>query len=163
MLDPKSAAELLVLLAAANGAPILARNAFGEHFAWPLDCGQRAPDGRPLLGPSKTWRGVAAAALTTAAVGAGFGLPLWTGGAFGLCSMAGDVFSSLCKRRMGVASSDSVLVLDQVPEALLPLVVFRSRWALGVWDILAITALFFVMEIAASEILFRLRIRKRRR
>lgn len=162
-MDARSVVELIVLLAAANGAPILARNALGDRLGWPLDCGARFFDGRPLLGPSKTWRGVVASALATAGIGALFGLPMWAGGAFGLCSMVGDALSSFSKRRLGVASSDSALGLDQVPEALLPLVAFRSRWSLGSGDILVITVLFFALEIAASELLFRLRIRKRRR
>ncbi len=163
MADATSTAELLVLLAAANGAPILARNALGARLAWPLDCGVRFLDRRPLLGPSKTWRGVAAAGLGTASIGALLGLPPGVGVGFGLCAMAGDVISSFIKRRLGIASSDSLLVLDQIPEAALPLLAFRSRWSLGGWDILAISVLFFVMEIVASELLFHLKIRKRRR
>jgi hypothetical protein len=163
VVDPTSTAELLLLLGAANGAPILARNAFGKRFGWPLDAGIRFLDGRPLLGPSKTWRGVAAAGFAAATTGALFGLPVGIGGAFGLCSMAGDVLSSFIKRRLGVASSDSVLLLDQIPEAALPLLAFRARWSLGGREVLAITALFLVLGIVASELLFRLKIRKRRR
>ena len=52
--------KILILLCAANGAPILLDNVLGEWCACPVDGGVRLNDGHRLLGPSKTWRGLAA-------------------------------------------------------------------------------------------------------
>jgi len=52
--------QILSLLVVANGAPIIARELLGERGDWPLVFGWLFCDGRPLLGPSKTIRGVVA-------------------------------------------------------------------------------------------------------
>ena len=54
--------DILVLLVVVNGAPIIAARLFGSRYDAPVDLGARLPDGRPLFGSSKTWRGLAAAA-----------------------------------------------------------------------------------------------------
>ena len=51
-------AQLLVLLAIANSAPIAGKRLLGSRFSTPLDCGMMFFDGRPLFGPSKTVRGI---------------------------------------------------------------------------------------------------------
>ena len=50
--------KLLLLLATANGAPVLAKTIWGGVLGQPLDAGLRFPDGRPVFGPTKTVRGV---------------------------------------------------------------------------------------------------------
>ena len=60
--------RLLILLVLANGAPIVARHLLGDCCAWPVDGGMRTPGGQPILGPSKTLRGLLAAMLLTTAV-----------------------------------------------------------------------------------------------
>src|SRR6516165_11714278 len=59
--------QLLVLLMLANGTPVVAKKILGERFAYPLDRGVEFVDGRPLLGRSKTIRGVLLAVLVTVA------------------------------------------------------------------------------------------------
>src|SRR5664279_4305745 len=61
--------QLMVLLTLANGAPVVATKIVGSHLALPLDFGSTFFDGRPLFGPSKTFRGIVVAVLA-AAVGA---------------------------------------------------------------------------------------------
>ena len=53
--------RLLLLLGAANTAPIVIKRVLGGRWNAPLDAGLRFVDGRPLLGPSKTVRGLVAA------------------------------------------------------------------------------------------------------
>ena len=53
--------RLLLLLGAANTAPIVIKRVLGGRWNAPLDGGLRFVDGRPLLGPSKTVRGLVAA------------------------------------------------------------------------------------------------------
>ncbi|HHH35216.1 MAG TPA: CDP-archaeol synthase, partial [Gammaproteobacteria bacterium] len=57
--------QLLCLLITANGAPVLAQWLLREWGAAPIDGGRILRDGYPLLGTSKTWRGLAAALLAT--------------------------------------------------------------------------------------------------
>jgi CDP-2,3-bis-(O-geranylgeranyl)-sn-glycerol synthase len=56
-----------VLPGVADVAPIAAKHLLGARWQAPLDGGWRFVDGRPLLGPSKTWRGLLAAATALAA------------------------------------------------------------------------------------------------
>ena len=55
--------QLMVLLTLANGAPVVAKKIFGGRFALPLDFGLMFFDGRPVFGPSKTFRGIVVAIL----------------------------------------------------------------------------------------------------
>jgi CDP-2,3-bis-(O-geranylgeranyl)-sn-glycerol synthase len=50
--------QLLILLALANGSPIIAKWTFGNYCSWPLDGNIRFIEGRPLFGTSKTIRGI---------------------------------------------------------------------------------------------------------
>ena len=154
-------AQLLLLLVVANGAPIITQNIFGDRFTQPLDCGIIFFDGRPLLGPTKTIRGIIFAVFTTALIAPLLGIFFVTGALFGLCTMLGDLVSSFIKRRLNINSSDSALGLDQGLEALLPVLIFRSQFALQAIDIFAIVGAFFLLEIVLSPLLYRLHIRNR--
>ena len=69
-MQPVLVLELLILLAVANGTPVVAKRLFGGAFAQPLDGGALFADGRPWFGPSKTIRGVVLATLATTAAAA---------------------------------------------------------------------------------------------
>ena len=129
--------RLLVLLAVANTAPIAAKHVLGTRCNWPLDGGLRFFDGRPLLGPSKTVRGLVAA------------------------SMLGDALSSFAKRRLGIASSGKATGLDQIPEALLPLLAVQAALGLSWLHVFAITLVFFLLEMPLAWLSFRLGLRDR--
>jgi CDP-2,3-bis-(O-geranylgeranyl)-sn-glycerol synthase len=153
--------KLLCLLVVANGAPIIASNVFGIRFAIPVDLNARLWDSRPFLGPSKTYRGLAAAAVASAAAAALLGLGAAFGALFGLCAMLGDLLSSFIKRRLGLPPSDSALVLDQVPEAAAPLLVLWPWLGISVLDGIIVIAGFFIVEVLLSRVLYRMHIRKR--
>lgn len=153
--------KLLLLVIIANGAPIVAQKVFQNRFNQPLDCGLRFIDGRPLLGPSKTYRGVLASIVMTSAAAMLLHIPMVIGGLFALLAMVGDMLSSFIKRRLGIDSSEMALGIDQVPEALLPLLILRSELQLDTLDILLIVATFFLLELPLSRILYLLHIRKR--
>lgn len=155
------AGQLLLLLMVANGAPILARNLFGNQWEQALDGGYRLPDGRPVFGPSKTWRGVFAALLTTPIAALLLGLSSDLGLLIAALSMAGDLLSSFLKRRLGIASSDMALGLDQIPEALLPLALVGRQAGLDWPMIVGLTLVFLVLELLLSRVLYILKIRKR--
>jgi len=154
-------AQPLLLIFVANGAPVVARLLMGERFATPLDFGRRFIDGRPLLGESKTLRGVVAALMLTTLAAMLLGLPLVVGVLFACYAMLGDLFSSFIKRRCGIEPSGRALGLDQIPESLLPLLMLQPQLGLGLFDIVLLVALFVVLGLLFSRLLYRLHIRKR--
>ncbi len=151
----------LVLLGAANTAPIAAKKLLGERFATPLDGGLRLPDGKPLLGMAKTIRGIVAAIGCTALAALPLGLSWHDGAAVGALAMAGDLASSFVKRRLGLGVHARATLLDQIPEALLPILMLQDRLGLGALDIVVVLALFVILEILLSRILFALNLRDR--
>ncbi len=160
MSDPVLLVTLLVLLGIANGAPILATKLFKNRLAMPLDGWLKLSDGRPLFGASKTIRGIviSIACTTVAAVILGFG---WAVGAtLAAASMVGDLASSFVKRRLGLKVHAQAFGLDQIPEALLPLLLLQSRLDLSGIDIAVLVAAFMLFEAVLSYFLFKLRIRE---
>ena len=119
--------RLLLLLGVANSAPIAAKHLLGMRWSAPLDAGWRFVDGRPLLGASKTVRGFVAAVVGAAIAAELLGLSLRLGAEVGALAMVGDALSSFVKRRLGIAASGRATGIDQIPEALLPLLVSRPH------------------------------------
>lgn len=164
MPDPETWLEpliVLTLLILANGAPILARLLAGGREGRPVDGGRLAPDGRPWLGPSKTWRGILAALLLTPTAAWVLGEPALAGLLIGAGAMAGDLLASFLKRRMGIPSSGMALGLDQIPESLLPLLLVEPLYRFGALQLAVMVFLFLVAELVLSRILYALHIRKR--
>lgn len=153
--------KLLVLLAIANGTPVAAKLVLGDRFAYPLDGGLRLPDGNPLFGASKTWRGIGLATLVTGLAGLVIGLGFWIGALVGFLAMAGDLFSSFIKRRLGMEPSSQATGLDQVPEALFPLMACAAFLPLNFLDIAVAVLLFLIGGIVLSRVLFDLKLRDR--
>jgi CDP-2,3-bis-(O-geranylgeranyl)-sn-glycerol synthase len=148
--------QLLLLLAVANGAPIVAKKWLGKRWNTPLDGGLHWFDGRALLGTSKTVRGMVAAVLCTALAAVVLGWPWAMGASVGALAMLGDALSSFIKRRMAIAPSGKATGLDQIPEALLPLLVLKTALGLTWWQTLGITLAFFVLEMPLAILFFRL-------
>jgi CDP-2,3-bis-(O-geranylgeranyl)-sn-glycerol synthase len=156
-----TAVRVLVLLGVANAAPVAAKRLLGARWSAPLDGGLRFIDGRPLLGPAKTMRGVVAAVLAAALAATLLGLPVAVGAAIGAAAMAGDALSSFVKRRLGVAPSGRATGLDQVPEALLPLLVVRGALDLSWLQVAAVTAAFFALQMPVAWLAHRLGLHER--
>jgi CDP-diglyceride synthetase len=153
--------KLLVLLAVANGTPLVAKKILADRFDQPLDAGAVFIDGRRLLGQSKTVRGIVLAVLLTSLCGPLLGLDWSVGTKVGVMAMAGDVFSSFLKRRMNLAPSSQAIGLDQIPESLFALIVARVSLPLSALDIAVSVAAFFIGELLISRLLFALNIRDR--
>jgi CDP-2,3-bis-(O-geranylgeranyl)-sn-glycerol synthase len=119
------------------------------------------PDGQPLLGSSKTWRGLAAACAATTAAAPLLGLSWTIGLAAGALSMCGDLVASFSKRRLGYRAGDRAPFLDSIPEALLPALGLYTALALGRIDVLVIVVVFAIVVRLASPVLYRLHIRRR--
>ena len=59
-------AEKVTLIGAANAAPVALKRLLSDRYSTPVDGGLILRDGRRLLGPPKTWRGIALAILVPA-------------------------------------------------------------------------------------------------
>lgn len=153
--------QLLILLALANGSPVVAKRIFGNNFAQPVDGNIRFVDGQPLFGASKTVRGILVSIFITSACAPLLGLTLKIGLVVATTAMAGDLLSSFLKRRLGLQPSSQAVGLDQIPESLFPLLACRQALSLTVLDIVVGTAIFFLGEVLLSRVLFRLRVRDR--
>ena len=151
--------QLLFLLIIANGIPIIAKNIWGQRFAYPVDAGINFFDGRPLFGASKTIRGVILTIIITPLFALFIGIDWLVGLFIASTSMLGDLLSSFIKRRLNMPPSSMALGLDQIPESLLPLLVCKSMLALTAGDIITIVVMFFVIELALSRLLYRWNIR----
>ncbi|KQX21512.1 CDP-archaeol synthase [Variovorax sp. Root434] len=153
--------QLLLLLGAANNAPIAAKRMLGARWSSPLDGGLRLRDGRPLLGPSKTVRGVVASVATCTLCAWLFGSAPGIGALIAAGAMAGDALSSFAKRRLAIEPSGRALGIDQIPESLLPLLAVQSLLGLSFLQVAAITASFVLLEIPLARLAHRLGLRDR--
>ncbi len=137
---------LLMLLAANSGAWLAGRFAAARPPA-PLDCGLSGWDGQRLLGSHKSWRGfiagVAASGLTGGLSGLGWGVAA----GFGALSLLGDAFSSAIKRRLRHPPGADVPLLDQLPEALLPILLLWSRLAITWLQAAGVIGLFVTLDL----------------
>ena len=161
MADWTLSLQLLALLGVANGTPIVATKLLQDRFGTPLDGGLILPDGEPLFGASKTLRGVILSVGCTTGAAVLLNLDWSIGATMAGMSMLGDLFSSFIKRRIHRQPHDQAFALDQIPEALLPLLAVKVRFNLTGGDIAALVIAFIVLELVLSRILFRLRIRDR--
>ena len=151
--------QALVLLIAANGAPVITSKVLGNRLARPIDNGLVLADGYPLFGSSKTWRGFFSAVFFATVVAILFGMQPSTGVLFGVLTITGDLLASFIKRRLGNVVSSRARGLDTVPESLLPLYLLKEQLALNLIDIALIIGLFFLIEEWVSPLLYRLHIR----
>jgi len=151
----------LILISAANGAPVLFARLLGTRFARPIDGGIVLRDGHPLLGRSKTWRGLAAAIVLAACAAALIDLPWQAGALTGASAMAGDCLSSFVKRRLALEASSMSLGLDQVPESLFPAVACSVYLPLSPGDVIAIVLVFSVGVLAMSRLFYAIGLRDR--
>jgi len=142
--------SLLVLILWANGLPALLGLLLGP--ARPLDGGRTWSGGRPVLGQSKTWRGLFASLLTTPLAGLTLGIPWYLGLGVALGAMFGDLVASFIKRRLGLRSGDSVPLLDQLPESLIPVLLLMGPLGLGWADAGVLVLAFAVLDLVLTPL-----------
>jgi hypothetical protein len=153
--------KLIILLAIANGAPVVATKMCGTRFSRPVDGGLRLSDGHPIFGPSKTIRGAVISIATTTGAAFLIGLDLKLGALVGSMAMVGDLFSSFVKRRLNFLASSRATGLDHIPEALFPLLTARCYVPLTSLDILIGVGVFSIGAVALSPIFYRVGLRNR--
>jgi len=152
--------QLLFLIIVANGSPIIGRWFMNGYWEMPIDGGAVFIDGRPILGTSKTYRGLAFSLVGTLLAGALVGLSWKISLIVSALAMVGDCLSSFVKRRFGYPSGAKALGLDQIPEILFPM--------LGLWNVLNLSVLglgltvviFVFAELVLSPIGHKLHMRK---
>jgi hypothetical protein len=147
-----AAANALTLLIIANLMPWAVGSVCGSRWSAPIDCGMTLRDGHRMLGSHKTWRGLVVAILGCAAVAVLLGMPSWLGVEFAGLSMLGDAVSSALKRRRGREPGHETPGLDQLPEALLPLIVLRNALHLGWWEIVVVTTVFAILDLMSLRV-----------
>ena len=153
--------KLFLLLIIANSAPVVARMLLADHWQVAIDGGRLLADGRPLLGKSKTWRGIIAAVLLCALAAPLINFPIGMAILISLMSMSGDLCSSFIKRRLGRPVSSQALLLDQIPEALFPLLAAQALLDISWAAVIVISVAFMLTELLLSPVLFKWGIRKR--
>jgi hypothetical protein len=151
--------KLLLVIMVANGVPVLLHWGLRDKLACPVDFGYILANGQPLLGSSKTWRGILGAILITPGASLLLGLGIQTGLIIAALAMLGDLAASFTKRRLGIPPSGIAPGLDQIPESLLPLWGLQPALGLGWQQILLIVMAFIVAGYGFSFVLFRLHIR----
>ena len=152
MINLLEAGRALLLIAVANVVPWAAGRAAPRRWSAPLDCGVRFWDGERLFGDHKTWRGLLlgtlGCGLTAMLTGPGFAV----GAGFGALSLTGDALSSALKRRLRLAPGAEIPGLDQLPEALLPSMVFAGALGLGAEEIAVSAFAFLVLDILVTRV-----------
>ncbi len=153
--------DLLLLIVVANGSPVVASKLFDGRLQLALDFDLHLADRQPLLGPTKTWRGLVSSLLMTMLCAWILDYPPIIGLWIALLSMLGDLCSSFIKRRLGKPSSSNFFLLDQVPESLLPALVMANQFSLGLAAVLNLVLLFTLIDLALSRSLMKLRSSRR--
>jgi CDP-2,3-bis-(O-geranylgeranyl)-sn-glycerol synthase len=151
-MDIVNAGRALFLIVVSNLVPWAAGRALGPRWSAPLDMGAVLPDGERLFGSHKTWRGLLSGTIACT-IAAAFTGPGWAVGAgVGALSLAGDAISSAAKRRLHLEPGTEIFGLDQLPEALLPSVVFAAALELGSMEIAAVAVVFLVLDLLVTRI-----------
>ena len=153
--------HLLLLIIVANGAPILARAVFENHFNLAVDLGVNFFDGQPVFGKSKTWRGILSALLVTSVAAWLTDYALQDGLLVAAYAIIGDLSASFIKRRLRMPASSMAPLLDQVPESLLPAYMMSQVFGLDLPSVMLLVLIFIISELVLSHILFRWGLRNR--
>jgi hypothetical protein len=134
----------------ANGLPALLGLLLRP--ARPLDGGRLMADGRPLFGPSKTWRGLGAAAVGTTLAGLALGLHWNLGFGVAAGAMLGDLIASWTTRRLGCPAGAAMPVLDQIPEVVIPVLVTKTELALSWPDVTVVILAFVLLDLSLTPL-----------
>lgn len=153
--------DLLLLVVVANGSPLVASKLIDGRMQLALDFGLRLADRQPLLGPTKTWRGLLSSIVMTVFCAWVLDYPPIIGLWIALLSMLGDLCSSFIKRRLAKPSSSPFFLLDQVPESLLPALVMADQFTLGLAAVLNLVLLFTLIDLLLSRSLMQLKSNRR--
>lgn len=145
-------ARALALLVTANAVPVVVAKLVNNRWAWPLDLGCVLPDGERLFGAHKTWRGLLSGIVAATAAAELMRLEWWVGAGFATVSLLADALSSMVKRRKKLAPGSESLGLDQLAEALLPLILFSGALSLEPVQVIIVTLVFVMVDVAFTRL-----------
>lgn len=147
-----NAGRALLLIIVANSVPWAIGRALGRHWSASIDKGLVLRDGERLLGSHKTWRGLISGTLGAGVVGIFTGLSFTLGASVGAISLLADLLSSAVKRRLRLRPGTEIPGVDQVPEALLPLLIFAPALQIGMLAIVGVTAVFLILDVLVTRL-----------
>lgn len=153
--------QLVLLIIIANGAPIVIRVLLNNGFNLSVDFGCKLQDNNPIFGPSKTWRGISAALMTTPIAAWMIGYSFEIGFMIAVYAIVGDLLSSFIKRRLAMKPSSQAPLLDQVPESLFPAVMMMHVFKLEISSVILLVLLFINIEWLVSHVFYRWGLRKK--
>lgn len=144
--------DALLLVIVANVAPWAAGRHLFRRWRAPLDGGATLADGTRVLGDHKTWRGLVIGTLACGGLAQLLQLSVFLGIAFGSLSLAADTASSFIKRRLRLQPGTEIPGLDQIPEALVPLLVLSRPLGLRFIESVAIAFVFLLLDLAVIQL-----------
>lgn len=143
----------IILILLANGAPIIIKYILKTRFNAPVDLHYCFVDSRPLFGPSKTIRGVAAILIITTAVAPLLGFSWQIGIITGFFIVLGDLITSFIKRRFALPASSQVYGFDQLLESLLPTLVCQAMLSFNGRQVVIIVTTFTAVNLLITKFL----------
>lgn len=152
MPDLTHALAALLLVIVANVAPWAAGRYFSGYWRAPLDGGATLADGTRVLGDHKTWRGLVIGALACGLVARLLQYPLLLGVAFGVLSLAADATTSFVKRRLRLHPGAEIPGVDQLPEALVPLMLLSRPLGVDLSESVVIGLVFLVLDLLSMRL-----------
>lgn len=144
--------RIVFFLLLVNGLPPLIALPAKGLFAQPVDCGMNWLDGKRIFGSNKTIRGVLIGIIGGTMLFPLLGQPVQTACTAAMLAMLGDLSSSFIKRRMALPSGSEVAFLDQLFEALFPILYLASAVPFGFLKAAIILVLFITVAYVSSRI-----------
>ena len=117
-----------------------------------MDGGLTLADGTRALGDHKTWRGVVAGTLACGIAAPPMHYDFALGLAFGLLALFADAATSFVKRRLRLNPGAEVPGADQLPEALLPILVLSAPLGVSLLEAAVIAIVFLILDIAFTRL-----------
>ena len=116
-----------------------------------MDGGLTLADGTRALGDHKTWRGVVAGTLACGIAAPLMHYDVALGLAFGLLAVFADAATSFLKRRLHLKPGVELPVVDQLPEALLPILLLSVPLGVTLLEAAAIAGAFLLLDIGFTR------------
>lgn len=144
---------LLLPAGVANTVPV-----FAAKYNWLPSLNR--PISAGLLGPNKTWRGIAVGILFGSITGFLLGHGAIFGAALGFGALAGDAVKSFFKRLLKIAPGKPWPVFDQIDFVIGALIAASFFTALSFAHIITAVIIFSLLSLLTSGIGIRLKIKK---
>ncbi len=143
---------VLFFLFLVNGLPPIVSIIVRDRYSLPVDGGILWFDKRPIFGSHKTIRGIAAGTAGGILAFPFLGIAWWLAGIAALLAMLGDLFSSFIKRRSTLVSGAEAVFLDQIFEALFPLLFLNQYLFLDLRQNILILVIFITTAYWSSRL-----------